>query len=803
MRYTAFAALVLTATFLFPAPGWAQKARRSTITGARVGFQAALANDGGKEYLFKSGMWAPVSVDISAGTEGLTEGEITVEATDSDDIQNTYTIKIQPYKANTNDIEYSYVRTGSRGGELQIRLQGKNQSDTHKLNFDCMGFNDLLFLSVGTSLPGLRQALIQQHNKMVGNDPAMGGQQCNDGYVARLETLRAMPKHWFAYESVDMMFLTTGDAEFIGNLINDKERHQAILEWVLRGGKLVISAGRNPQLLPSLVPALIEGADSRPPARIKVVPGGLQHTRLVGIERYINNFAPFEGQPGKGDDKPLPIPLAHFERKPGKDVEVLAYDDERGTNPIMVRVPYGTGQIILVAFDLEQPPFTRWEGQPEFWKKLQKDTQLTLQASRQNQMQFGWNHEQVSNDLSGSLYETMQAFPKVSNISFGWVWLFIFVYIIVVGPLDYFFLKKVVKRLELTWITFPSVVLVVSVVSYFTAYALKGNDLLINKADLVDIDVGVDPEGRPVWTSYGQTWFTLFSPRIQHYTIGLEPAAPNWGREPNEEDKASTVLLSWMGRPDDSYGGFGRSRSQSLFRRSYSYAPDATGLEGVPIQVWTEKSFAGSWVRPISQDKPPFVVDDDFGFEVMDNSPRLRGRITNQLPVDLIDVHLIYGGGPDHAGLVFSLTGKLVHDEQKTIAQQGPGRPLQDWLTSGAVQPNPMPGNRTAPPSNKDALFKQILFGAESAGGNRPQNVVLRHLDSTWRLRLDNEVMLFARVATQEGPAENVTQDGITPCRLWLDQLPTPGAKRKPLLGTMTQDTYVRVFLPVKRAKKN
>jgi hypothetical protein len=343
-------------------------------------------------------------------------------------------------------------------------------------------------------------------------------------------------------------------------------------------------------------------------------------------------------------------------------------------------------------------------------------------------------------------------------------------------------------------------VLVVSVVSYFTAYALKGNDLLINKADLVDIDVGVDPEGRPVWTSYGQTWFTLFSPRIQHYTIGLEPAAPNWGREPNEEDKASTVLLSWMGRPDDSYGGYGRSRSQSLFRRSYSYAPDATGLEGVPIQVWTEKSFTGSWVRPMSQDKPPFVVDN-LRFETEDSSPRLRGHITNQLPVDLIDVHLIYDGGPNRGGMVFSLTGPLVRDEKKIIAQNSQGRTLQDWVASGAVQPNPMPGNRPAQPSNKDALFKQILFGAESAANNRPQNVVLRHLDSTWRLRLKNEVMLYARVATQENSAESVTKDGITPCRLWLDQLPTPGARRKPLLGTMTQDTYVRVFLPVKEAK--
>ena len=90
-------------------------------------------------------------------------------------------------------------------------------------------------------------------------------------------------------------------------------------------------------------------------------------------------------------------------------------------------------------------------------------------------------------------------------ISFGWVALFILIYIIIVGPLDYYFLKRVVKRLELTWITFPTVVITISVASYFIAYYLKGNDQLINKVDLVDIDL----QTRQV---YGHTWFTIFSP---------------------------------------------------------------------------------------------------------------------------------------------------------------------------------------------------------------------------------------------------------------------------------------------------
>src|SRR5436309_6190598 len=92
---------------------------------------------------------------------------------------------------------------------------------------------------------------------------------------------------------------------------------------------------------------------------------------------------------------------------------------------------------------------------------------------------------EVARDLQVSLEDV----EDVPMISFGWVALFILVYIIVVGPLDYFFLKKVVKRLELTWVTFPLVVLVVSAAAYFTAYALKGDDQKINKVDLIEFDL--------------------------------------------------------------------------------------------------------------------------------------------------------------------------------------------------------------------------------------------------------------------------------------------------------------------------
>ena len=71
--------------------------------------------------------------------------------------------------------------------------------------------------------------------------------------------------------------------------------------------------------------------------------------------------------------------------------------------------------------------------------------------------------------------------------------------------------------MELTWVTCPTVVLAVSAAAYFTAYHLKGSELRVNKLDVVDLDLQT---GR----AYGRAWFSVFSPRIQKYTVGVEPA---------------------------------------------------------------------------------------------------------------------------------------------------------------------------------------------------------------------------------------------------------------------------------------
>ena len=76
-------------------------------------------------------------------------------------------------------------------------------------------------------------------------------------------------------------------------------------------------------------------------------------------------------------------------------------------------------------------------------------------------------------------------------------------------------------------------------------------------------------------------------------------------------------------------------------------------------------------------------------------------------------------------------------------------------------------------------------------------NSALEYLDQHWRRKYVNAI-LVGRLARADGPAEGVNSAPAMPSRLWLGQLPGSGAARPALAGTLAQDSYVRVFIPVR-----
>ena len=90
----------------------------------------------------------------------------------------------------------------------------------------------------------------------------------------------------------------------------------------------------------------------------------------------------------------------------------------------------------------------------------------------------------------------MDQFREVPPVPFAIVAGLVVIYILLIGPIDYLIVKKWFKRMELTWITFPIWVVLFSVGAYVLAYWLKGDQLRVNQAELVDIDVVERPRSR-------------------------------------------------------------------------------------------------------------------------------------------------------------------------------------------------------------------------------------------------------------------------------------------------------------------
>jgi hypothetical protein len=775
----------LAALLVLAAPAAGQQRHlRVKVENVEVGFPSQAPDRDGT--LYKSGLWTPVLVTLSGGegdirlpalADGTCHASLLVEGTDSDGGPNVYTT---PFVLGEKErlTVVGYTMPGSSAPDLVLSLVPNEQPDRPiKVAADippALPLNQHLYLALGARLPDLQAALLD-----------LAGKEAQDTgpRVAGFETDAArLPDHWFGYDAVDLLILTTDNDRFLGELERRPAQVKALAQWVRRGGRLLISVSLHNQ---DRVRKLLGGwQQPLPPVLAADAP---PHKSLASVQSWANVL-----------DKPFPMPakgLAVPRLKAVQGIEILIKDDSG--QPLLARLPYGLGSVSVVALDLSKAPFTTWKGRVDFWRVLvnRLAPRVLAGASLPEGARFG---REEAADVATQLHRELDNFD-VPVISFGWVAVFILLYILIVGPLDYLILKKVFKRLEWTWITFPAIVLLVSAIAYFTAYALKGNQLKVNKLDLVDLDLRSDLDAagktRKAY-AYGTSWFAILSPQIKSYTVGVAPALSAWA-----EGRAAgpgQAMVTWLGRPEAvGQGGFGRPRSQTLFSRTYRYAPDAAGLRDVPIPVWTTKAFAATWGAPLA--RLPFAAD--LHYRPGDVDQQLAGTIQNNLPVSLEDVFLFYGDkaypvdGPLQGGKEARPHQMVLdpgrRDDPDRWARRALGRSVDDFeQRSGRGPFQPLP------------ILKELLF-QELVGGN---NHSFRRLDQSWRLRpLDQrddgvrEAILVGRLARAEGLAQQLTAatDPRLPAHFWLGALPGDGLPLE-LPGTLVQDTYIRVFLPVR-----
>ncbi len=599
-------ACLLITSFLL---GTVSAEEQPTITEVKVGLGGA----------FKLGLATPVIVSVEGGDEPQTL-DVEVIASDSEGFGvlsrpiDNKPIRVEPGKITS---QLLYTRIGKNSSPVLVRLrenkrivakQSVNQYDNNgEEAYQVVDTDSRLMLELGYSCnlkSILRLPKYDDRSRLV---------------IRRVNKLDEMPLDWIGYEGVDQIWLTVGAGKWANNLSAEDPRIKALTKWVNSGGKLVLSCGsKGQEMLTSSGPfaALVPGkfvdiATLRQTDKIEVYCGAKQPIPLAGGT----------------------LSVARIQT----ESRLIELSEGSGKNllPLVVRSSYGFGEVTFVAFDLSAFAIDNWKEKNRLLDRLESAQYeglggSALKVANQSNMQSFVNYR--SGLVTTLLSVLDRSFAGITTTPFIAIVGLILVYLMLIGPGDYWLTTKWLKRPEITWITFPLIVLVTSAGAYYSAVSLKGDQLVVNQAEVIDIDTQAGT-GRGLVISH------MFTPNANRFNLEYQINLPN--KQPITN---STSYTSWLGKPGYGLGGMQGSTVNSMNLNADYLAgalrPEGVGnqesiLIGMPVQVWSTRSLMHRWLG---------TVNDSVAADLAWNQDRLvEGSLTNEFGTKLQNCYLLAG----------------------------------------------------------------------------------------------------------------------------------------------------------------
>ena len=175
-----------------------------------------------------------------------------------------------------------------------------------------------------------------------------------------------------------------------------------------------------------------------------------------------------------------------------------------GELPLIITGNRGLGRVTALMFSPEREPFKSWKDLPMFWTKM-LDVPMELYTSINYYPGYG----NGADGIFGAMLDSRQ----VHKLPVGWLLVLLVVYLLVIGPFDRIWLKKINKPM-LTWITFPCYVIFFSGLIYFIGYRLRAGESELNELHVVDVlRNGERAELR------GRSYMSIYSPSNAKYPM--------------------------------------------------------------------------------------------------------------------------------------------------------------------------------------------------------------------------------------------------------------------------------------------
>jgi hypothetical protein len=382
----------------------------------------------------KQNAWVPVRVKVENKGPDL-NARIQAAYQNSNNGQSVYAEDVSLPTTSRKEF-FLYLSPDNYLGKLNVSLMvGEREVVTVPLNVTCISNDNLIIGLLTDSLP----------TDMLANAAPLTG----SARVALLQ-LADLPDRSQGWEGLDALVVSGVDV----GAISDQQR-VALKAWLAQGGKLLITGGPRWQ-------GAAGGLD-------EFLPVDLQSTQTVtnlsALQAYFKTSTPL--------DASIPIVLAVGKVRPNADI-LVAQDGV----PILVQKQIGFGTVYYLAADPGLQPFSTWGGMSDVYRHL-----LGARSLHPSWMNSTWDTD-ASN-------QALAALPALGLPPTGYVLCLLGLYILVIGPLNYLVLRRI-KRQGLAWVTIPALVIIFTLVAYFSGYLIRGTRPILNRLAVVQAWDGVD-----------------------------------------------------------------------------------------------------------------------------------------------------------------------------------------------------------------------------------------------------------------------------------------------------------------------
>ncbi len=477
-------------------------------------------------------------------------------------------------------------------------------------------------------------------------------------HVQELKSLSELPSNALCWQGIDSLIYEgkqPADVEVLSGL-------DRLIEWAQAGGHLIVFPGTDSEAF----------MKSRLAKSLPVTFTGIAQVRdFSRLESYVEEPTRIRNRSA------LSIP------------RVTKFDGETVVDslsgPLVIRCPWGFGQVTVVGIDLNNKIFQQWQALPQLYRMLAELPEIGEKKSTANSKlltQAGLTDLKTQWDAALSDFHVRT--PSV------WIPLsYLLLAALLVGPLDYFLVRHVLKRPWLTWFTFPILISLLAfwgingVASQFsvTDEAVPGQadlskDIVGNQCLVIDYAADVDVERH-----FG--YVKLFCRETGRYDIETKLEIP----------LGSTLSPGFFtpgAIPEQSFRGYYRESGIHLDQAAYQVLPLEMKSLSTPVYNRSTVLLEITGGNRIKTDKAGKTADkSDSVVEhqlVSSGRNQLQGKLSHHLDFPITNWILAYGKliyyvDSDHPLAVLE-PGESIRFSNQTLNQ----KELSAFLTGRVTQ---------------------------------------------------------------------------------------------------------------------